>query len=91
MDFSFIDSLMGLMGLGGGAAGGGYAFFQSKANKESVKEIKQEIGKMEEQLTNHQIKVAEQYVTNSHFNEGVTDLKSYLIRIEEKIDKKADK
>lgn len=59
----FLDQIGNLLGLGVGASGGGYAFFQSKANKEMIKEVHRDVESIEMNVNSLSVLLARDYIT----------------------------
>ena len=92
--FGMIDSLnelLNLFGLGAGAGGGGYAFWQSKANRMAISKQDVKIEKIDDSVDTLALLVARDYVTKSELNSKLDKMQVSLDRIIDKLESKADK
>lgn len=87
----FLDQIANLLGLGAGATGGGYAFFQAKSNKEMIKSVHSDVESIERGMNALSVLIARDYITREETNGRFDKIHEKLDRILDKLESKADK
>jgi len=79
-------------GGGGGVLGAGIlSYFQSKQNKADIKDLEDAHKATKLKLDELEVSVAKDYVTKYDLDTRLKNIENYLIRIDKKLDNKADK
>lgn len=89
-----LEHLLDWLDFGGSGLGvgtGGLALWRSKQNTARLNGHDKKIDKTRDQVADHKTHVAEHYATNNDVRDMSKTLQEHLIRIEEKLDRKADK